>query len=230
MKRISIHQPQYIPWAPYFKKILSCDEFVFLDNVQFQKNGLQNRNKIKGPQGEQWLTIPVKHSFGQLISETKIVNKKELNKHLKTLEMNYKKAPFFNEIFDLILDSYINASDNISEFCCELTVKLLFYMGYKGQILKNSELGVEGKASDLVLNICKECKADIYLSGQGGKGYLDLEKFKKAWICVEFQEYQSQKYHQCFPKAGFCKDLSILDLLFNEGKNGQTLNEKIFIK
>ena len=225
MKRITIHQPQYIPWVPYFDKILRCDEFVFLDNVQFQKNGLQNRNQIKGPQGAQWLTIPVKHSFGQLICETQIANRKELNKHLKTLEMNYKKAPYFDEVFALISDSYKSTSGNLSDFCCEIIIKSLNYLGYEGQIVKNSGLSVEGKASDLVLNICKKCKADIYLSGQGGKDYLDLGEFEKAGIRVEFQKYQSQEYHQCFPQAGFYKDLSVMDLLFNEGQNSLTIIE-----
>ena len=138
MKRVTIHQPQYLPWVPYFDKILRCDEFVFLDNVQFQKNGLQNRNQIKGSQGVQWLTIPVKHSFGQLICETQIANRRELNKHLKTLEMNYKKASYFDEVFALISDSYESASGNLSDFCCEIVIKLLNYLGYEGQVVRNS--------------------------------------------------------------------------------------------
>ena len=225
MKRITIHQPQYIPWIPYFDKIFRCDEFVFLDNVQFQKNGLQNRNQIKGPQGSQWLTIPVKHNFGQLICETRIANKKEMAKHLKTLGMNYKKAPYFDEIFALMIDSYETMSDDLSAFCCELIVKFLGYLGYGGRIVNNSDLGADGKASDLVLNICRKCEADIYLSGQGGKDYLDLEKFEEAEIRVEFQNYQTQEYQQCFTEAGFYKDLSIVDLLFNEGKNSLTIIE-----
>lgn len=230
MKRITIHQPQYIPWVPYFDKILQCDEFVFLDDVQFQKNGLQNRNQIKGPQGSQWLTIPVKHNFRQLICETRIVSKKEVTNHLKTLGMNYKKAPYFDEIFALMTDCYEIMSDNLSDFCCALIVKYLDYLGYEGQILKSSDLNVDGKASDLVLSICMECQADIYLSGQGGKDYLDLEKFEEAEICLEFQNYQAQEYRQCFPEAGFCQNLSIIDLLFNEGKNSLAIIENGRIK
>jgi len=226
VKRITIHQPQYIPWVPYFDKILQCDEFVFLDDVQFQKNGLHNRNQIKGPQGAQWLTVPVKHKFGQLICETRIADKRELSKHLKTLEMNYKKAARFDEIFTLIKDSYETVSDNLSDFCCELIMRFLDYLGYGGKIVKSSILGVSGKASDLVLNICCARQADIYLSGQGGKGYLELEKFEAGGICVEFQNYQSQPYRQCFPNVGFCKDLSIIDLLFNEGKNSLSIIDK----
>ena len=107
----------------------------------------------------------------------------------------------------------------------KIIIKLLNYLGYEGQIVRNSELGVGGTASDLVLNICKECGADIYLSGQGGKDYLNLERFEGAEISVEFQNYQHQEYQQCFPKAGFCKGLSIVDLLFNEGKNSLTIIE-----
>ena len=72
MRKVSIHQPQYIPWPAYFDKIFQSNVFVFLDDVQFQKNGLQNRNQIKTPQGKTWLTLPINHSFGQLINEVNI--------------------------------------------------------------------------------------------------------------------------------------------------------------
>lgn len=223
MKTVAIHQPQYIPWVPYFDKILRSDVFVFLDNVQFQNNGLQNRNMIKGPQGAQWLTLPVKHSFGQLISETKIDGDKARQKHLKTMEMNYKKAPYYEEIFDIISKALNNANDNLSDINCNLVEKILDYLDYRGETHRNSELGVEGKGSELILNICKKTGADIYLSGQGGKNYLDMGAFEKSGIKLEFQTYANREYGQCFPKAGFCPNLSIVDLLFNEGKNSLAL-------
>lgn len=226
MKKVTIHQPQYIPWVPYFDKILQCEVFIFLDNVQFQKNGLQNRNWIKNPQGPQWLTIPVKHRFGQLICETRIADQKALSKHLKTIEINYKKAPCFDKIFPLISETFSHTQENLSQLCCDLIVKFLNYLGYKGQIYKNSELRVKGKGSELVLNICREIKADTYFSGQGGKNYLDLEAFAECGIRVEFQNYKEQRYSQCFPKAGFCPGVSIVDLLFNKGKESLAIIKK----
>ena len=94
---VSIHQPQYLPWFFYFQKILESDFFVFLDNAQFQKNGIQNRNKIKNKDGELWLTVPVKRSLDTKINEVEIDNTKNWKKkHLKTIEESYSKSKFYN--------------------------------------------------------------------------------------------------------------------------------------
>jgi len=70
---VSIHQPQYMPYIGYIYKILKSDVFVFLDDVQYKKNEWQNRNRIKGPNGLVWLTVPVSFNFGDKINEVKIV-------------------------------------------------------------------------------------------------------------------------------------------------------------
>ena len=83
---ISIHQPQYLPWDNFFKKIKKSDCFIFLDNVEFQKNGLQNRNQIKTSNGPIWLTVPIKQKHGQKISDVEIDNSKDWKKkHWKTI-------------------------------------------------------------------------------------------------------------------------------------------------
>ncbi len=71
---VSIHQPQYLPWLPYFSKINISDVFVFLDNVQFQKNGLQNRNELKNSSGRFWVTVPISVKLGDTICNVEIVN------------------------------------------------------------------------------------------------------------------------------------------------------------
>ncbi len=104
---VAIHQPNFWPWIAYFYKILRCDTFVFLDNVQYTKNSFINRNKIKTSQGYIWLTVPVSFNFGQKILEVKINNNTDWRKkHLKTLELNYKKAIFFEEIYEIIKEVY----------------------------------------------------------------------------------------------------------------------------
>ena len=226
MKKISIHQPQYMPWVPYIDKILLSDEFVFLDNVQFQKNGLHNRNQIKGPQGPQWLTLPVHNHLGQPIYRTQLSDVNILKKHLKTLRMNYAKSPYFNDIYKIIYDVFNDSSYNLSVICCSLISNFLQYLEYEGKILKGTQVCAKGKNSDLVLNICKLCKADIYISGQGGKEYLRLDQFEKVGIKVQFQKFKYKVYRQNFPKPAFCSNLSIVDLLFNEGKNSREIIER----
>ncbi len=99
---IAIHQPQYIPWLPYIDKILQSEVFVCLDHVQFQKNGFQNRNQIKTAQGALWLTLPIRHKFGQRICDTEIAEAKALKKNLLTIKTNYHNAPYFKELFPAV--------------------------------------------------------------------------------------------------------------------------------
>lgn len=213
---VAIHQPQYLSWVPYFDKILQSDMFVLLDNVQFQKNGLQNRNQIKTKDGLLWLSIPVQHHFGQLISETCIADRKATRRHVKTLEMAYKKSPFYSEIGGLIFPVLNGEIDNLSDLNCELIKRILCYLDYKGEIRRASTLEVNGKGSDLVLNVCKRLRATTYLSGVGGKNYMNLDDFARDGIVVRFQRYQNVAYPQL--NGDFVGDLSIIDLLFNQGK------------
>ena len=94
--KIAIHQPQYFPWPPYVHKVMSADIFVYLDAVQFSKNGLQNRNQVKTNHGAIWLTVPVKHEFGKTIREIEIADLKATSKHWKTLQANYSQTLGFN--------------------------------------------------------------------------------------------------------------------------------------
>lgn len=226
MKIVSIHQPQYIPWVPYFDKALQSDVFVLLDHVQFEKNGMQNRNQIKSPQGPLWLTLPVKHNFGQSILETQISDPRAAAKHIKTLQMCYKKAPFYDEIMPLLEEPLSAGYTSLSVLCCDITVRILSYLEYQGTVMNSSQMNVEGRSSDLVLNICKSLDAEVYIAGQGGKNYMKLEDFEAAGVKVVFQKYSNQEYTQCYSKVGFCKDLSIIDLLFNAGPESLAVLKK----
>ena len=99
---ISIHQPAYLPWLGYFDKIIHSDVFVYLDTVQLEKNSYSYRNKIRTPQGSTWLTIPLKmrgHT-SSTIKDVLIDNSQQWKKkHLKCIYYNYKKSPYFDELY-----------------------------------------------------------------------------------------------------------------------------------
>lgn len=217
MSIITIHQPQYLPWIPYFAKILQSDLFIFLDNVSFQKNGVQNRNQIKTANGKTWLTVPVKQSFGQLIKDTAVANPHLITKHLKTISLNYRKAPFFEAIFCLIEPLLLQPPSHLSDLNCKLILTLLNYLDYKGKVIYASDLNVQGQGSSLIRNLCLACDVRHYLSGQGGKSYMDLNDFNQHHIDVYFHRYEVKPYPQCFPAQPFMNDLSIIDLLFSLG-------------
>ena len=217
--KISIHQPQYIPWLPYFLKIDSSDQFIFLDSVDFQKNGIQNRNEIKTGQGKHWLTIPVSHNMGQKIKDTQINN--NLNwkkKHWQSLKNCYAKSEFFND-YEIYLESiYSKDWNNLSDLNIEITKKMMEWLGIDVPVCKSSEMDISGTGSDLILDICVKSGATKYISGVGGKNYLNLDSFKSSGIEVIFLENKlPAHYPQLFPKVDFYNDLSAIDIIFNCG-------------
>ena len=216
---VSIHQPQYLPWIPYFSKIKVSDIFVFLDDVQFQKNGLQNRNFIFSKNGEIRLTIPVFHSLSDKINTIKISDSRILKKHWQTIEMAYKKTPFFNEVAENLNPIYTKEY----QLLCDLNIDLIkFYLNYLGintQIITSSDIKKEGDKSELVLSICKKLNASTYLTGSGGLEYLKIDEFEQENIIVETVNYNFKEYNQINSKDQFIPHLSIMDLVFNEGKN-----------
>jgi len=219
--KVSIHQPQYLPWSPYFKKIDEADIFIILDSVDFQKNGLQNRNQIKTSQGTHWLTVPVKQHLGQKICETRIQNSSNWRKkHWQTIQQNYSKAPFFSAYVEELRGIYEHDWTMLGELNVSMLGMFLRWMNIHTQLVSSTKLAATGSASDLVLNLCIEVGSTHYLSGVGGKNYIDLEAFDKAGIEVVFHDPVLPKVHpQCFPKAGFVGSLSALDLMLNCGES-----------
>ena len=108
-KIVGIMQPTYLPWMGYFELIDRSDCFVFLNDVQFQKKSWQHRNRIKGANGDILLSVPVqtKGRRFQKIYETEIdTNQQWVKSHLRTIEISYKKAPYFSDYFGILKDIY----------------------------------------------------------------------------------------------------------------------------
>ena len=213
----AIHQPQYLPWLPYCAKASGCDVFVYLDTVQFQKNGVQNRNRIKTAQGAQWLTVPVNTYLDQRIRETLIAGQRWSKKHIASIQQNYARAPFlalFNEGLRPILEQ---PRANLAELNIATTEWLFGCLGIESKRMRASELDAIGVRDDMVISLCKEVGATIYLSGQGAKSYQDKDKFRAEGIELRYYEYHNQPYRQCHDEAGFVSGISALDLILNVG-------------
>ena len=217
--KISIHQPQFIPWLPYFNKIERCDLFVFLDDVDFQKNGLHNRNQIKSSQGKLWLTVPVRQGLNQKIKNIKINDQnKWRTKHFLSIENSYRKSPFYSDYRLEIKDFYEKEWSSLCEINLSITKLMMKWLDIKTKTIRSSDLDVEGKSSDLIFNICKSLDCSSYISGIGGKNYLEVEKFESNGINIKFLEPNlPNSYKQLYPSLGFMNDLSALDIIFNCG-------------
>ena len=216
---IAIHQPNFLPWPGYFYKIAKSDTFVLLDNVQYSKNSFINRNKIKTPQGELWLTVPVKSTglSDLLIKNVQINNHVDWRKkHLRTLEMNYKRAKFFNQIYDAIEKVYYETDwNNLCMLNTSLLKMTLEELGLESQLIRASELSIEGKSTQLLINIVNKLEGQTYLSGAGGEKYQEEDLFRDAGITLRYYDFDPPVYPQLW--GDFIPKLSIIDLLFNCG-------------
>lgn len=216
-----ILQPSYIPWRGFFHQIQKADVFVFYDDVQFDKHGWRNRNRIKTPQGAEWLTIPV-HSKGHLAEQTPI-NEIQIcwsmdwnQKQWRTLEQNYRKAPYFESYRPLIEPFYRRRDVLLADFVIDFTIALARALGLtKTEFLRSSTLGATGAKTDRLLKVLHKTGATHYISGPSARDYIEESKFERAGISLEFMTYNYPEYHQLYPP--FEPQLSILDLLFMTG-------------
>ena len=214
--KISIHQSQYLPWPAYFKKIAMSDKFVILDNVQFQKNGVQNRNKLRNKNGEFWITIPLSGSMKEKINEKKCSNEKWKKKHFQSITQSYSKCSFWEEHKVALEDLYANSNEYLNDINISFIKYFISEMDFETELHLASQLEAEGSKSDLVLNICKELSATEYISGLGSKDYLDLDSFTKNSIEVKFLESMNPSYEQIHGE--FIPNLSLIDMLMNVPK------------
>ena len=198
--------------------MINSDIFVILDHVQYQR-GFINRNKIKTSYGWEWLTVPINKNMNRRpICEVTISNSTDwADKILKTLRCNYSKTQFFRSYENALKLKLEKKWAYLAELNFELIAMIVEILGVKVKIYKSSSLGLEGKATELLVNICKKFNADTYLSGPGGKLYMETDKFVKAGINVKYQDFKHPVYLQLFPQNNFLPNLSIVDLLFNCG-------------
>jgi len=216
--KVAIHQPQYMPWLGYFDKIDQADVFVLLDDVQYKKNEWQNRNRIRNAEGESWLTVPVFHEFGQKINDVKIDNHHRWKeKHIKSIEMNYSKSPYFDAYISFFHESFEKEWEYLADLNIHFIKFFTAVFGITSDIVNSSALKIETASTERLIDICRELEADTYLAGAGGSDYMDLDLFEKSGIRLECQNYVHPEYKQVY--NGFCSHLSALDLLFCQGED-----------
>jgi hypothetical protein len=221
---VAIHQPEHLPWLGFFEKLRRADLFVLLDDVQFSKGDFQNRNRVKGSTGVQWLTVPIVHAFPQEISEVEIAGADWREKHWKTLVSCYARAPYFESFSASFESFYQQPRKKLGELNIAAIELLANVFGIQTKCVRASELNVGGQKSDLVLNICQTVGASAYYSGRAGSTYLDRDSFARAGIRIEVQNFNHPTYEQLFTqKQGFVPNLSAVDLLFNRGATGLDL-------
>lgn len=189
MTTISIHQPEHLPWLGLLDKINKSDIFVILDTVQFEKNYFHNRNKTKG----EWLTVPVRKApLKTPIKNIEIaVDIDWVNKYLSTFKRLNSEEKFFNKYYEWLRNTLNKKYTKLADLNIEILKYFLYQFNINTPIVLASELDLPNlKGSDLVRYICDYFRADVYLSGVGGKNYLKIEDFKQK---IVFNEWSGDK-------------------------------------
>lgn len=216
--KVAISQPTYLPWIGYLDLIDQVDLFVILDNVQFAKQTWQQRNRIRTAAGLQWLTVPVKLRFGQMINEVEIRDATFHLDHLRAIELAYRRAPYFADYFE---DLSRKLAEKGSSRLVDLNVSLLAWIMQallvKTPLVRASSLGQSGKRTELLANICSELGATKYISPAGSAAYLlaEQEFLTCRGIEVSFHHYEHPVYQQLHQP--FTPFASVIDVMFNEG-------------
>lgn len=219
--KCAILQPSYIPWRGYFHQIYKADIFVFYDDVQYDKHGWRNRNRIKTAQGSQWLTIPVL-SAGSTVQNIPI-NKININhrtnwstKHWRSLQQAYSKAPYFSLYASLLETCYGTGTDMLADFTIEMTIALSAVLGInRTRFMRSSDIEAQGTKTDRLVSILQAVQATHYISGPSAQSYIEVDKLSTANISLEYMVYSYPEYRQLYPP--FDPQVSILDLLFMTG-------------
>ncbi len=222
---ITTHQPIFFPWPGFFYKAMKADCMVLLDDVQFPRGrGWVNRNRLKNKQGEIWLTVPIwKKGRGlQIIRKVEICNETDWRrKHLHSILQNYTNSPYLQEYFPILENIYhenhrllIDLNLQIIKFFWEALV-------LKTELYLHSELGVTGKATELIINICKHLQADTYLTFPVAEKHLDVLQMNRSRIQIEFSSFHPPIYPQLWGE--FIHNLSTLDMLLNCGEKSRDI-------
>ena len=220
--KISIVQPTYLPWVGYFKMISESDLFIFLDDVQLERRSFQSRNKILVNKLPKLISVPInkKNKFDQLINQVEINYDGDwVQKHLRTIYLNYKNHPYFDENYLMIKNVLEKNEIKLLDLNCLLIKKICSYLDIKTKFEFSSNFKIEKKKSEKILGLLKAAGATKYLTPDRTRDYLgNGELLKSNNIEVYFFNYNCKKYDQKNLKE-FESHLSIIDLLFNLGKN-----------
>ena len=223
---VAVHQPNYLPWLGYFHKLAASDTFVLLDAVQFPRGqSFAARNRIKTPNGVNFLIVPTSVPKGRKgkasYLEVAFAEPRWRDKHLKTVEMSYAKAPHYDEVFDL----YRSALDGptLVDVNVALIDAFAKYLGIETKRVRLSELLPDfGQKTELIVEVCRALGADVYLSGSGGgQEYTEEERLAEEGIELRFDSFEPRPYPQLWGE--FEPGLSALDALMNCGRDARSL-------
>ncbi len=189
MTIVAISQSNYLPWKGYFQLISKADIFVFYDTADFTKRDWRSRNKILGPNGLQWMSIPVGSNRGKSIQEVLLPEGEWRENHLETIRRNYSKAPCINDVMSIVLPVYEDKTiTTLSSFNQSLIQQICAYLDIETKFRNASEFKHVGDRVEKLISICHQLDATIYLSAPAAKNYIS-DEFDRTELILEWMEY-----------------------------------------
>ncbi|MBN2467297.1 MAG: WbqC family protein [Deltaproteobacteria bacterium] len=224
MKTIAILQPMFIPYLGYFEQMALTDLFVYLDDVQYTRKDWRNRNRVKTANGWIWLTVPVKKCPRDTLLGDVVINYEQdwVRRHLKTLEVAYKKAPFFHPLYDEIKDILESGITNLVQLdvvllqCLRKHLKITTPERFSSSVPRRAT-----NKNERIMEICRYFDADLLYDGKSAAEFIDRDLFAARGLEVIFQDYAHAHYPQQFD--GFIPNLSAVDVIFNTGPEARNI-------
>lgn len=223
---VTIHQPEYFPYVGLIQKIYAADTFIIYDSCQFEKNNYQNRNQIMQFGKSVFTSVPVDLPNGHLTKITDVLIKRDyydkvLPKLRKQLNTEYSKCPHYSQVMDILEEIWFNEPNSLRTLNSQILCGILQYLGINRRFLFSSDLDhafkFQSSSTQHLIDLCNAVGATEYLSGQGGKNYMDEGAFERSGIKLSYFESQIRPYQQKNYES-FVPYLSVLDGLFNHGK------------
>ena len=215
---VVVLQPGYLPWLGFFDQLRRADVFVYYDDVQYDKHGWRNRNRIKTQDGPLWLTVPVRHAGEGMprILDVEIDGRSPwARKHMASIRQAYARAPFLSRYVSPLEELLSKRWDRLVDLDIACVALLAEWFGVSCRIERSSALGIGGERTERLVNICRHFGASTYVSGDAAESYLEIPLFEAHGIRVEWQRYVHPTYPQLH--GPFVPFLSALDLLLNCG-------------
>lgn len=227
MTKIAISQPTYLCWLGYIQQIAQVDCFVFLDNVQFEKQSWQSRNRVKDHNDNPiWLSVPIMaHALDDSVAEIMLAKQRTnwYRKHLASIKTCLAKAPFLNPVLEILEESYSKEFSHLADLNIDLITSICRRLGITTPFLRASELNVAGNKADLLIQIINKLGANHYYANQGSKVYLEAERdrFLANGISLSYQDWLHPVYHQSGKQ--FISHLAWPDAICHQGFNAKLL-------
>jgi len=213
--KLGIMQPYFFPYIGYWQLLNAVDTYVVYDDVNFIKGGWINRNRILAHGNPQYINVILDNpSSNKRINEIKIKNDRFCyGKTLKTLDLHYRKAPYYEPVRAFLEPVLKYQTDNLAEFLLHSIKEVCSYLGIETQLILSSSLEKNNdlKGQDKVLDICSRLKATDYYNAIGGKELYDASSFLSKDIQLHFLKTDDIVYEQV--NSGFVPNLSIIDVM-----------------